>query len=128
MTSLIETLTGDDVTDQQPLARANRVQCVTAARDYIDAHLGESLEIDTLARACRVSPRTLGYAFRDICDTTPLRYVKTRRLHAARRGLNDKGIASVTEIALKCGFNHLGYFARDYRTLFGEHPSQTLGT
>jgi AraC-like DNA-binding protein len=32
----------------------------------------------------------------------------------------------VTSIALKYGFHHLGYFAIDYKSLYGESPSQTL--
>jgi len=34
--------------------------------------------------------------------------------------------ASVTGIALRCGFSNLGHFASAYRTRFGELPSQTL--
>jgi len=34
--------------------------------------------------------------------------------------------ASVTAIALLCGFSNLGHFASAYRTRFGELPSQTL--
>ena len=34
--------------------------------------------------------------------------------------------ASVTQIALKCGFQNLGDFARYFRLAFGELPSRTL--
>ena len=35
---------------------------------------------------------------------------------------------SVTDIALRCGFTHLGRFSVAYRTRFGESPSETLIT
>jgi AraC-like DNA-binding protein len=34
--------------------------------------------------------------------------------------------ASVTQIALKCGFQTSGHFARDFRLAFGELRSDTL--
>ena len=32
----------------------------------------------------------------------------------------------VTQVAMDCGFNHLGKFARAYRDRFGEPPSETF--
>jgi transcriptional regulator GlxA family with amidase domain len=34
--------------------------------------------------------------------------------------------ASVTDVALACGFAHFGRFAGAYRERFGETPSETL--
>jgi transcriptional regulator GlxA family with amidase domain len=34
--------------------------------------------------------------------------------------------ASVTGVALACGFHNGGHFAKDYREAFGELPSLTL--
>ena len=36
--------------------------------------------------------------------------------------------SSVTQIAARWGFGHLGRFAAGYRKSFGEHPSETLRT
>jgi len=109
-------------------ARTSRIRCVRRARDYIEAHLHTPLGVETLCNATGVSARTLDYAFRDVLDVTPLQYVKSRRLHAARRRLraSSAGEHTVTQIALGCGLPHLGYFARDYKALFGEGPRETL--
>ena len=109
--------------------RKNRLEYVRLARDYIESHLDAPLGLETLAREVGVSRRTLEAAFREVFDTTPLRYQKIRRLNAARRRLRaGRGPAlKVTDVALACGFEHLSYFAQDYRTLFAEYPSETLG-
>jgi AraC-like DNA-binding protein len=33
---------------------------------------------------------------------------------------------SVTQVALRCGFQNTGHFAREFRPAFGELPSETL--
>jgi transcriptional regulator GlxA family with amidase domain len=56
-------------------------------------------------------------------------YLKTIRLekaHAALQSGDVEGNAGVTKVALDTGFAHLGRFAQDYRTRFGELPSATV--
>jgi transcriptional regulator GlxA family with amidase domain len=55
-------------------------------------------------------------------------YLRNVRLDRARLRLSDvhAAEASVTAIALECGFGHLGKFAAAYRERFGEQPSETL--
>ena len=59
---------------------------------------------------------------------TPVRYLKVRRMNGVRRELNAAagGLASVAEVARRWGFSDLGRFAGEYRSLFGELPSETL--
>jgi AraC-like DNA-binding protein len=60
---------------------------------------------------------------------TPTSYLKNARLERARSDLADaranSGV-SVTGVAMRWGFTHLGRFATTYRARFGETPSQTL--
>lgn len=128
VTTVVAGLTGPDERQPGLLARENRVKYVTAARDFIEANLKQPLGLETLAQETDVSPRTLEYAFREVFDTSPLQYIKIRRLNAARHCLltADDASLTVTEVAMQCGFSHLSYFARDYNTLFGEFPSTTL--
>ena len=128
VTTLVGGLSAESDVELKGLARRNRVRAVSAARDYIEANLGDPLGTEVISQAIGVSPRTLEYAFRDIFDTTPLLYLKNRRLHAARRRLleDSEPKPTVTSAAQACGFHHLSYFARDYRAMFGESPSETL--
>ena len=58
-----------------------------------------------------------------------MRYLKLRRLNQAHRELRAaRGTAaSITAIALGVGIYDLGRFAGEYRAVFGELPSETLG-
>ena len=100
---------------------------VRAAKDFIGANLAEPVTSATVAMAAGISPRTLQAAFRTELRTTPTAYIRSRRLELARADLTDAGRGmTVTEIATRWGFTHLGRFAADYRDRFCESPSQTL--
>ena len=55
-------------------------------------------------------------------------WTQTYTLLSPRRDLfvANPAEASVTRIARRYGFDHLGRFAVDYRSVFGESPSDTL--
>jgi AraC-like DNA-binding protein len=67
-------------------------------------------------------------AFRDHRQTTPMAYLKARRLEGAHADLvrADADENTVSEIAGAWGFAHPGHFAREYRRKFGRTPSHTL--
>jgi AraC family ethanolamine operon transcriptional activator len=85
----------------------------------------------TVADLCAgagVSERTLQYAFRDHVGMSPVAHLRCRRLNGARAALlaADPQAISVTDVAMRFSFLHLGRFAGDYKRLFGEAPSVTL--
>ena len=105
-----------------------RGQIIRRSMDFVDQHEGEYLSVEQLAAAAGVSERTLRDAFQQYVGVAPVRYLNRRTLHQVRRALKaaDSSMATVTEIATKFGVWQLGRFARDYRNLFGELPSETL--
>jgi AraC-like DNA-binding protein len=95
--------------------------------DWLRGHLAEPISLERLASAAGVRPRTLETHFKAFLGTTPLGWVRRMRLVNARRELERaRAHARVTDIALANGFNQLGRFATDYRSMFGEVPSMTL--
>ncbi|MFG2050870.1 AraC family transcriptional regulator [Micromonospora sp. NPDC048935] len=105
----------------------NPGRLVRRACTLIADHHGEALTVGDVAEALRVSVRTLQDCFRRELRTTPTAYLRACRLDAAHRSLRaaEPGV-SVTAVALRHGFVHLGRFATDYRSRFGESPSATL--
>jgi transcriptional regulator GlxA family with amidase domain len=74
-----------------------------------------------------VPGRTLIQHFRDFKRTSPVRYLRTARYEKVREALRQADHEeSITEIAGRWGFSHMGRFAVEYRKRFGEPPSQTL--
>lgn len=54
----------------------------------------------------------------------PIKFLRALRLSEVRREIPFA--SSVTDAATQLGFWHFGYFARDYRYMFGELPSATI--
>lgn len=82
-----------------------------------------------LALRMDISLRSLELAFHACMDMPPARYLRSLRLNRVHDRLlamePDEGF--VGAVALDFGFVHLGRFAGEYRALFGESPSETLG-
>jgi len=105
-----------------------RRQIIGMSMNFVDQHDGEHLSIEQLALAAGVSERTLRDAFQQYFGVAPVRYLNRRTLHQVRAALKsaDPSRATVTEIATQFGVWQFGRFARDYRFLFREFPSETL--
>lgn len=102
---------------------------VSLAVEYIEHHLAEPISLGDIAAYARMSPRSIQAGFREDLGSTPIAYVRDRRLDAVRRDLlaarPGDGL-SVTDIATRWCFTHPGNFSRVYRQRFGEPPSRTL--
>lgn len=100
---------------------------VKRAIDYMHANLDAPLTIADISLTAGVAGRTLFKHFRDTRDVSPMQYLRNLRFERARQELrNAPAGTSVTEIATRWGFGHLGRFAVEYRQRYGESPSETL--
>lgn len=96
---------------------------------YIEEHLAEPITLAALADHAGMSARSIQAGFRDDLATTPISYVRDRRLDRVRQALMQavpEDHLTVTEVAQRWGFTHLGSFAVLYRKRYGESPSRTL--
>lgn len=98
---------------------------VMRAIGYIHDHLHTPITLADLAEAAGVPGRTLRQHFRRAYGLSPMAYLHKARFEKARALLLAEPGLSVTEAALRVGFDHLGRFAVGYRRRFGETPSQT---
>ncbi|MFZ2103249.1 MAG: helix-turn-helix domain-containing protein [Oricola sp.] len=112
--------------------RSRALQIGRTARAFVDDRL-ETDELPTVFDICEaldVSERTLQYAFREYVGLSPTAYLRTCRLNRVRAELTASGPqeATITQMAMRFGFLHLGRFAGDYKRMFGESPSATLAS
>jgi transcriptional regulator GlxA family with amidase domain len=97
--------------------------------ELIDSAPETAFTVADLAACAGVSERSLHAAFRRQLGTSPMAYVRRRRLEQAHDELlrlDPSAGVRVTDVALRHGFAHTGRFAAAYRERFGEPPSTTL--
>lgn len=100
---------------------------IQRAYDYIMAHYDEDIGIDDIVRVSGVSARALFAGFKRYKGVSPMVALKTRRLQAVYDELKLLAPGeTITRIAYKWGFSHMGNFSKDYQKMFGELPSETV--
>jgi AraC-like DNA-binding protein len=118
--------TGDVLADTPPHRRHTGI--MTQFEELLAANLDSPVPMPRLCRALGVSTRSLQLCCAEFLGMGANRYSRLRRMHAAHSALRRAGpeIRSVAEVARRHGFSELGRFAVNYRSLFGESPSDTV--
>jgi AraC-like DNA-binding protein len=91
------------------------------AKDLIDRHFAEPLDVPALAREAYASRAHFVRSFKKAFGETPHRYLVRRRIERAKELLRNTPL-SVTEVSLAVGFRSLGSFSAAFRQLVGEAP------
>ncbi|WP_417247869.1 AraC family transcriptional regulator [Celeribacter sp.] len=100
---------------------------VRMAEDYIVANAADAPTLAEIAAALDISVRNLSMNFKKYRGCTPGQFLRMQRLKVAREELCLGGDGkTVSQIAASLGYIHMGEFAKAYRELFGELPSDTL--
>jgi AraC-like DNA-binding protein len=92
------------------------------------AQPGKPFTAAGLATIAGVSVRSLQQSFQRYFGMSPMTYLRQVRLACVHEDLRqgDPALHSVTGIAYRYGFTHMGRFAAEYRAQFGISPSETL--
>ena len=115
-------MTAGEIMSSSPLPRS-----VRRALDAMRANVGRDWRLAELARIAGVSGRTLQRQFLRFLGKPPVSVLRDIGFDRARRELLRAGAGTrITDVALACGFPHCGRFSVEYRTRYGEMPSQTL--
>lgn len=96
------------------------------ARDAIDRHFHEPLDVPALARVALMSPAHFIREFKAAFGEPPHRYLQRRRVERAMALLRDS-TCSITEVSLAVGFNSTGTFSRTFKAVVGQSPSTYRG-
>ncbi len=107
----------------EELASSKRTVQIFLAR--LPHALDEQWTLENMAAECRLSRTQFSQHCQALTNMTPVRYLQMIRLDAAKKWLAERASASVTEIALECGFSSSQYFATCYKRRFGFSPQQT---
>ena len=100
---------------------------VRRAELFMKQRLTDAITLADLVRSSGVSARTLQSNFMRFRQVSPMQHLRNLRLDLARDRLAEQGRGSlISDIAMDCGFGHLGRFSIAYRQRFGETPSETM--
>lgn len=88
---------------------------------FIDNHLFEDLSLERIAKHAALSEATVVRMFKREMETTPVKFVRSRRLDEARMLLQAKRY-SASELAALLGYNDLAAFSVAFKRAFGTPP------
>ncbi len=95
---------------------------IASIASYIDAHCDEDMSLEVLAEMASYSRRHFTRLFRKYYGSSVMEYVRERRLmHSCEVLLSET--ASISDIALMCGFSTISAFSRCFKQKYGVSPT-----
>ena len=108
--------------DLPNLANVDYLARVNRAIDHITNHLTEPHKLEDVARIACFSPYHFHRIFKAATGETLKSFVKRVRIERAVYLLSHRKGASLTEVALACGFSSSSDFSRSFRAHYGVPP------
>jgi AraC-like DNA-binding protein len=92
-------------------------------REYMKAHLGESIDLSMLAGVAGLSVHHFARQFKQSIGVTPHHYLTQKRVERAQEMLAQTKL-SLAEIAYATGFSDQSHLARHFRHMLGTTPRE----
>ena len=89
--------------------------------EYINGHYQEDLTVESISEACGYSRFYISKTFKEVSGVTVTRYINAIRIERAKV-LMKNGNASLSEIAIQCGFMNLSYFSKVFKRIENVAP------
>ncbi|NQU42936.1 helix-turn-helix transcriptional regulator [bacterium] len=105
------------------LERLQNIQRLEPVFRYLYAHLGDPIDVPSLARLTRLSRPRFHAIFQSHMGMPPMRYVRNLRLGEAGKRLLQ-GDEPIRIIAAEVGFANPFHFSREFKARFGMSPSE----
>ncbi len=111
----------DSLADSKTNPKADTVK---RAIEYMKNHFGEPLTVEGISREMGFTKYYFCHLFSEVTGSTVVNHLNYIRCKKAKE-LIQSGKYNITEAAQTCGFSNMSYFAKTYRSLVGELPSET---
>ncbi|MBQ2726975.1 MAG: helix-turn-helix transcriptional regulator [Clostridia bacterium] len=99
-----------------------RNPAIQSVLEFIEAHYADEITLENLCEAAGgLSEQYLCRLFKSSVGQRPIEYILRKRIDIARAYL-DKTDLSISDIAVKCGFNNTSYFYRNFKKFTGTSP------
>ena len=77
-----------------------------------------------MASACGLGRSRFAYYCKDLTNMSPIDYLISCRVEVAARRLRQQRTLSITDVAVRCGFESSQYFARVFHRYKGCSPRE----
>jgi AraC-like DNA-binding protein len=91
--------------------------------DYINEHYSDDLTLDDIANLSGFSKFHFSRLFKQFTNVSFYKYLNIKRIENAEKLLINKEL-TITEVALRCGFNSLSAFIRMFRIIKDCTPTE----
>lgn len=93
---------------------------------YVEEYISNSeLNVDELADHLKLSRSQLYRKIKSLTNYSPNELIRIVRLKYAKQLLNSK-VKSISEVAYEAGFSSPSYFAKCFKDIYGESPTEYL--
>lgn len=101
----------------------NTGSIVDRVKQYIDAHLGDELDRDSLAAHVFIDPAYLSRLFKKETGGLLSEYITERRMERAKKLLRETDLP-ISTIAIHLGYTNMPYFSRSFKKSTGRAPGE----
>ncbi len=115
-------LESDESSTHVPLPRHLDLAAIQRARQFLDAEKTRVVRSEELEAVTGLTRYDLSRQFRQMCGTSPYRYLLMRRLDFAREQMAQQ--RSLADVAFDAGFADQAHFTRAFKAAYGLTPSQ----
>jgi len=101
-----------------------KTEMVKKAIEYMKNHYAEQISVEELAKKLGFTKYYFCHVFSEITGSTVINHLNYIRCKNARK-LIMSGQCNITEAAERSGFTNMSYFAKIYKNVTGQLPSET---
>ena len=101
-----------------------KAEIAKKAIEYMKLHYAEPLTVSGIAASLGFTKYYFCHVFSEITGSTVINHLNYIRCKNARK-LISSGKCNITEAAEQCGFTNMSYFAKIYKSIIGQLPSET---
>jgi len=94
---------------------------VMRAQEFIEAHFGDRITVEELARKLAVGKRSLERRFKKATSNTVNEYIQRVKIEAAKKAL-ESGVKNVSEVMYETGYSDNKAFRNVFRKITGLSP------
>jgi two-component system response regulator YesN len=95
---------------------------VQKAKEYIKEHLGEQIDLNSIAEHVFLSPSYFSKVFKDTESTTFIDYVINEKIERAKAYINEGD--KMSTVAAKVGYFNYNYFTKLFKNITGMTPGE----